>query len=72
MRGLNRALVRERRPISRASIAQLSNLNKSSVSSIVNGFVEESLLMEELLRNAVVGRKPLNLSLKTGKHLVGA
>ena len=76
VRSLNRALVldlvRERGPISRASLARISSLNKSTVSSIVNGLLEEDLLAEELVKNTVVGRKPLNLHLKTGKHLVGA
>lgn len=76
VRSLNRALVldlvRERGPVSRASLARISNLNKSTVSSIVNGLLEEDLLSEELVENTMVGRKPLNLNLKTGKHLVGA
>jgi predicted NBD/HSP70 family sugar kinase len=76
VRSLNRALVldlvRERGPISRASLARVSSLNKSTVSSIVNGLLEEDLLAEELVENTLVGRKPLNLHLKTGTHLVGA
>ena len=76
VRSLNRALVldlvRERGPISRASIARISNLNKSTVSSIVNGLLEEDLLSEEVVKHTPVGRKPLNLHLKTGKHYVGA
>lgn len=76
VRSLNRALVldlvRERGPISRASIARISQLNKSTVSSIVSGLLKEDLLSEELVERTAVGRKPLNLHLKTGKHLVGA
>lgn len=76
VRSLNRALVldlvRERGPISRASLARVSNLNKSTVSSIVNGLLEEDLLTEQIVQDTLVGRKPLNLHLKTGKHLVGA
>ena len=71
VRSLNRAMVRKHGPIPRTSIARVSNLNKSTVTSIVNGILEESLLMENLVRNTVVGGKPLSLSLKTGKHLIG-
>jgi predicted NBD/HSP70 family sugar kinase len=75
-RDINRALmlnaIRQHQPISRAKISELTNLNKSTVSSIVASLLEEDLLVESLDRNGGVGRNPLNLSIKNGKHFVGA
>lgn len=76
IRNINRAVIlnfiRERQPISRAEIARLSKLNKSTVSSIVAGLLQEELIVEELARISSVGRSPINIRLRTGKHLVGA
>jgi N-acetylglucosamine repressor len=76
VRDINRSLIlnfiRERQPISRASIARLSRLNKSTVSSIVAGLLEEELVVEETARTTTVGRTPINIRLRTGKHLFGA
>jgi predicted NBD/HSP70 family sugar kinase len=76
VRNINRAvilnLIREKQPISRIEIARLSGLNKSTVSSIVAGLVEEGLIYEEVEPNPNVGRNPINLHLKLGTHLVGA
>ncbi len=76
VRDFNRSVVlnfiRERQPISRARIAQLTNLNKSTVSSIVASLFDEELIDEEIEKGRNVGRTPINLRLKTGRHLVGA
>jgi predicted NBD/HSP70 family sugar kinase len=75
-RDINRSVIlnaiRQQQPISRAQISELTNLNKSTVSSIVASLLEEDLLVEILDHNGEVGRSPLNLSIKQGKHLVGA
>lgn len=76
VRNINRAvilnLIREKQPISRIEIARLSGLNKSTVSSIVAGLLEEGLIFEEVEPNQNVGRNPISLYLKLGTHRVGA
>ena len=81
VRNINRAVIfnfiRERQPISRATIAKLARLNKSTVSSIVASLMDEDLILEEYKASKVaprnaVGRSPINLRLKKGKNLVGA
>ena len=76
IRNINRAVIlnfiRERQPLSRAEIARLSKLNKSTVSSIVASLLQEELIVEEPAQNSGVGRSPINIRLRTGKHLVGA
>ena len=76
VRNINRALIlntiRERQPIPRAKIAEITNLNKSTVSSIVASLIQEELLTEEAQRGRTIGRTPINLRLRSGRHLVGA
>lgn len=81
VRSINRAvifsIIRERQPISRAVIARLTRLNKSTVSSIVSSLVNEDLVFEEPVEQRTpdgnsFGRIPINLGLKKGKNLVGA
>ena len=75
-RDINRSIilatVRRRQPISRSAIADLTRLNKSTVSSIVARLLDEELLLESPDRGGGVGRKAVNLSLRQGKHFVGA
>ncbi len=75
-RNINRAIIlnsiRERQPISRAKISELTKLNKSTVSSIVASLIAEDLIIEEPDHNRGVGRNPINLRVKRGKHYVGA
>ncbi len=75
VRDLNRSvilnIIREQQPISRARIAELTNLNKSTVSSIVESLIKERLLHEQAERTQSVGRNPINLRLRTGTHLFG-
>jgi predicted NBD/HSP70 family sugar kinase len=76
LRNINRSVVlnciRVRQPIARFEIARITKLNKSTVSSIVGSLVQEGLIAEAPTRNAAVGRNPINLSLRTGKNLLGA
>jgi predicted NBD/HSP70 family sugar kinase len=76
VRNINRAvilnLIREKQPISRIEIARVSGLNKSTVSSIVTGLLDEDLIYEEVKPNQNVGRNPINLFLKLGTHFIGA
>ena len=65
-------MIRNKEPISRAKIARLTNLNKSTVSSIVTDLLNEDLIKEQKTSDPNVGRNPLDLSLKLGKHLIGA
>lgn len=75
-RNINRSVilstVRQHQPISRVRISEITRLNKSTVSSIVASLIEEDLLAESPDRNGAIGRNPVNLSLKQGKHFVGA
>jgi predicted NBD/HSP70 family sugar kinase len=75
-RDINRSIilstVRRRQPISRAEIAEITRLNKSTVSSIVAGLVDEDLLLESPDHGGGIGRNPVNLTIKQGKHFVGA
>jgi predicted NBD/HSP70 family sugar kinase len=75
-RNINRAIVlnsvRENQPISRARIAELTTLNKSTVSSIVESLLADDLVAEENKRGHGIGRRPIHLRVKTGKHSVGA
>jgi N-acetylglucosamine repressor len=76
VRNLNRSvilnLIREAGPISRVKIAELTNLNKSTVSNIVASLLDEQLLREEVGKGGSVGRNPINLHLRTGNHVFGA
>jgi len=75
VRNINRALILniiwEQQPISRARIARVTKLNKSTVSSIVGALLQEDLIAEEAGQAESVGRTPINLRLKTGKHFIG-
>jgi hypothetical protein len=76
LRNVNRSvilnLIRNEQPVSRAKLAQLTGLNKSTVSSIVTDLLEEELLFESETVNQNIGRKPIDLYLKLRKNLIGA
>ena len=76
VRNVNRAvilnMIREMQPITRVKIAKLTGLNKSTVSSIVSDLLNEDLISQEEDKDKNVGRNPINLRLKLGKHFVGA
>ena len=75
-RNINRSIIlntiRRRQPISRAEISLITQLNKSTVSSIVEGLLDEDLLDAVPDRGGKVGRNPTNLTVKHGRHFVGA
>jgi N-acetylglucosamine repressor len=50
----------------------MTGLNKSTVSDIVSSLLKDDLVEEDLYRNQKVGRNPINLRIKKGKHFVGA
>lgn len=76
LRGINRTMIlniiREMQPISRITIAKLTGLNKSTVSSIISELLAEDLIFEEASRDQNIGRTPINLFLKLSKYFVGA
>jgi predicted NBD/HSP70 family sugar kinase len=75
-RNINRSIllntVRTSQPISRARLAEITQLNKSTVSSIVDGLLRDDLLEESPDRGGKIGRNPVNLGIKHGRHFVGA
>ena len=76
VRNINRGnilhCIRERQPISRAEIARITRLNKTTVSSIVGSLLKDNLLSESVQRNSNIGRNPISLELKTGQNFFGA
>ena len=54
-------LIIQNEPISRAGIAQISGLNKATVSSLVNELLEEDLIFESGQGESSGGRRPVNL-----------
>ncbi len=76
VRNINRGnilhCIRERQPISRAEIARVTRLNKTTVSSIVAGLVKDNLLTESVQRNSNIGRNPIGLQLRKGHNYFGA
>ncbi|HTR81327.1 MAG TPA: ROK family transcriptional regulator [Bacteroidota bacterium] len=75
-RNINRAIIlnaiREKQPISRTKISEITGLNKSTVSNIVTTLLGEDLVREEVAKNREVGRNPVDLSIKREKNFVGA
>jgi predicted NBD/HSP70 family sugar kinase len=65
-------IIREMQPISRITIAKMTGLNKSTVSSIISELLNEDLIFEEASRDQSIGRTPINLFLKLNKFFVGA
>ncbi len=76
VRHINRAailnLIREHQPIPRIALSRLSNLNKSTVSSIVSDLLEEKLIYETPSEESTGGRKPILLRLNRSEYLIGA
>lgn len=62
--------VRDRSPISRADIARETALQRSTVSSIVDGLQEAGLIEEIGSGDSTGGRKPTLLKVKTGTAVV--
>ncbi len=76
LRGINRTMIlniiREKQPISRSTIAKLTGLNKSTVSSIISEILSEDLIFEQISKDQNIGRNPIDLYLKLNKYVVGA
>ncbi|MCU7494078.1 MAG: ROK family transcriptional regulator [Ignavibacteria bacterium] len=76
VRSINRAmilnLIRTKQPIPRTEIARITGLNKSTVSSIVSGLLQENLVYEQLTSDQNVGRNPVNLFLRKNRYYAGA
>jgi predicted NBD/HSP70 family sugar kinase len=76
LRNINRSIIlnviRSEQPVSRSKIAEITGLNKSTVSSIVLDLLNEDLIFEKGNGEQNIGRKPINLFLKSGMNLIGA
>lgn len=74
VRAVNRSimleLIRRRQPISRAELARLTGIFRSSVSDIVDELVEESLIAEERAVPSQRGRVPMSLRLNDASYPV--
>jgi glucokinase-like ROK family protein len=57
-------MLRLHAPISRARIANLTGLNKGTVSNIINDLIEEGLVSEKDQDGSKIGRPSINLSLR--------
>lgn len=55
-------------PISRADLARLTRINKSSISVIVAGLLEDGLILEREFQTTRVGRTPIALVVNESKH----
>jgi len=75
-RNINRAIIlnaiREKQPVSRTKISEITGLNKSTVSNIVTSLLGEELVREEVAKNSDVGRNPIDLSIKRKRNFTGA
>jgi glucokinase-like ROK family protein len=76
LRRINKSIVmntlRLQAPVSRARIANLTGLNKSTVSNIVNDLIEEGLVSENDQEDPKIGRPGINLGLRPdGGAVVG-
>ena len=57
-------MLRLHAPISRAQVANLTGLNRGTVSNIVNVLIEEGLVFEDELQGSGVGRPAISLGLR--------
>jgi predicted NBD/HSP70 family sugar kinase len=74
VRAVNRAimlnLIRQKEPISRAELARLTGVFRSSVSDIVDELVEQNVVSEERSTASQRGRVPMSLQLNDLNHPV--
>jgi glucokinase-like ROK family protein len=62
----------KKRPVSRAEIAKITGLNKSTVSALVDELLMEELVLETGIGESQGGRKPVNLSINQEVgHIIG-
>src|SRR5215470_5085172 len=64
-------LIRTRQPISRADLARLSGLQRSTISLIVEELVEESWVLEGPTGRLPRGRRPTFLRLNDDRVIIG-
>ena len=68
VRKINKSIVlntlRLHAPISRARVANLTGLNRSTVSNIVNVLIDDGLIFEEKQENSGIGRPGISLGLR--------
>ena len=64
-------LVRSRQPVSRADIARLSGLQRSTVSAIAESLIADGWLIEGLMGRLPRGRRPTFLHLNTERAIIG-
>jgi glucokinase-like ROK family protein len=68
VRKINKSIVlntlRLHAPISRARVANLTGLNRGTVSNIINTLIDEGLVLEREQEDSNVGRPPIALSLR--------
>jgi N-acetylglucosamine repressor len=65
-------LVREHQPISRADLARRMNVDRATVTSLINGLIDEGLVREGKPVDAPRGRRPRMLYTRTRDRLVVA
>src|SRR5947208_672457 len=74
-RGINRtvllSLIRTRQPASRADLARLSGLQRSTVSLIVEQLIDEEWILEGATGRLPRGRRPTFLRLNDRRVIVG-
>src|SRR5687768_9250830 len=64
-------LIRQRQPVSRAELARLSGLQRSTISLIVEEVIEERWVLEGPTGRLPRGRRPTFLRLKDERAIVG-
>jgi predicted NBD/HSP70 family sugar kinase len=74
-RGINRRimlnLVRSHQPISRADLARLSGLQRSTVSAIMDELIREGWIVEGMMGRLPRGRRPIYLRLNEQRLIIG-
>src|ERR1700682_4246406 len=64
-------LIRTRQPISRADLARVSGLQRSTISLIVEGLIEDSWVLEGPTGRPPRGRRPTFLRLNDDRVIIG-
>src|ERR1700682_5783389 len=64
-------LIRTRQPISRADLARVSGLQRSTISLIVEGLIEDSWVLEGPTGRLPRGRRPTFLRLNDDRVIIG-
>ena len=64
-------LIRTRQPLSRADLARISGLHRSTVSLIMDPLIEERWVLEGAAARLPIGRRPAYLRLSDERMIVG-